>query len=316
VKLLITGSTGFVGRALLARMQACPELHIRTALRRGALEVPGNTCDSVIVGDLHATTDWRQALYGIDTVVHLAARVHIMQESDPNPLQAFRESNVQTSLNLARMAVQAGVKRFIFMSSVKVNGETTPNGQPFTETSAPVPHEPYAISKFEAEQGLQVLGKSSGMEITILRPPLVYGPGVKANFANLARAVASGKLLPLGSIHNHRSLVALDNLTDLITICATHPAAGNQTFMVSDGEDLSTTALVRRMAQAMERNARLLPIPVWALSAGATLMGKRAAVQRLCANLQVDSSKARTLLGWVPPLGVDEGLRRALEEYR
>lgn len=316
MKVLITGSTGFVGRALLAQLQARPEFHIRTSLRHAAPADANHPVESVLVGDMHANTDWRAALLDIDTVVHLAARVHVMQEQDPNPLQAFRDSNVQATIHLAQRAAQAGVKRLIFVSSVKVNGESTPTGHPFNETSPLLPHEPYAISKLEAEQGLQQLGQTSGMEITILRPPLIYGPGVKANFASLARAVARGKLLPLGDIHNQRSLVALGNLTDLITLCLTHPAAANQTFMVSDGEDVSTTALVQRMALAIGRPPRLLAVPAWILSAGATLLGQRAAVQRLCGNLQIDSSKARTLLGWVPPVSVNEGLRRALEEYR
>lgn len=316
MKVLITGSTGFVGRALLTQLQARPDFHLRTSLRQATPARESDPVNSILVGNMHANTDWRAALSDIDTVVHLAARVHVMQEQDPNPLQAFRDSNVHTTLHLAQMAAQAGVKRLIFISSVKVNGETTPTGHPFNETSPPSPHEPYAISKFEAENALRQLGQTSGMEITILRPPLIYGPGVKANFASLARAIARGKLLPLGDIHNQRSLVALDNLTDLITLCLTHPAAANQTFMVSDGEDVSTTALVQRMALAIGRPPRLLAIPPWILSAAATLLGQRAAVQRLCSNLQIDSSKARTLLGWVPPVSLDEGLRRALEEYR
>lgn len=316
MKVLITGSTGFVGRALLGQLQARPEFHVRAAVRQAALALPGKQLESILVGDLHAATDWHAALNGIDAVVHLAARVHVMQDSATNPLQAFRDSNVQATLRLAQMAALAGVKRLIFVSSVKVNGESTLAGQPFSETSPLAPHEPYGISKREAENGLYQLAQTCGMEITILRPPMVYGPGVKANFANLARAIARGTVLPLGGIHNQRSLVAIDNLTDLIANCLTHPAAANQTFMVSDGEDLSTTALVRRMAVAMGRSARLLPIPAGILTAGATLLGQRATAQRLCGNLQIDSSKARSVLGWVPPVSVDEGLRRALAEYR
>lgn len=316
MKVLITGSTGFVGRALLGQLQTLPELRIRAAVRQTVATLPCKQMESILVGDLHAQTDWTAALSEVDSVVHLAARVHVMHELASNPLQEFRSSNVQATLHLAQMAAQAGVKRLIFVSSVKVNGEITPCGQPFSESSAVSPHEPYGISKLEAEQGLRQLGQATGMEVTILRPPLIYGPGVRANFANLARAIARGMPLPLGSIHNQRSLLAIDNLTDLIATCLTHPAAANQTFLASDGEDLSTTELVQRMARAMGRRARLLPIPAPLLTATATLLGQGAAAQRLCGNLQIDSSKARTLLGWVPPVSVDEGLRRALAEYR
>jgi nucleoside-diphosphate-sugar epimerase len=224
----------------------------------------------------------------------------------------FRRVNVQASLRLAREAAAVGVRRLVFISSVKVNGEATMAGQPFTDEDAGAPQDGYGISKMEAEQGLRQLSADTGMEVVIIRPPLVYGPGVKANFAALMRAVQRGLPLPLGAVHNQRSLVALDNLVDFIVTCITHPRAANHTFLVSDGHDLSTTELVRGMAQAAEVPARLLSVPVWALQAGATLLGKRDAVQRLCGNLQVDITKARRLLGWVPPVSVEEGLRRAM----
>jgi nucleoside-diphosphate-sugar epimerase len=204
------------------------------------------------------------------------------------------------------------VKRYVFMSSIKVNGELTQPGLAFTEADTPNPQDPYAFSKHEAELGLRQIAAETGMEVVIIRPPLVYGPGVKANFAALMRAVQKGWPMPLGTIHNHRSLVALDNLVDFIVLCATHPQAANQTFLVSDGQDLSTTELIRGMAQAAGVSARLLPVPIWALQVGATLLGKGDAVQRLCGNLQVDISNARGLLGWVPPVLVAEGLRRAV----
>ena len=200
----------------------------------------------------------------------------------------------------------------MFISSIKVNGEITPPGRAFTEADAPNPQDAYGQSKHEAEQGLRQLSADTGMEVVIIRPPLVYGPGVRANFAALMRAVQRGWPLPLGSVHNQRSLVALDNLVDFIVTCITHTQAANQTFLVSDGQDLSTTELVRGMAQAVGVPARLLPVPVWAFQAGASLLGKGDAVQRLCGNLQVDMSKARSLLGWVPPVSVEEGLRRAM----
>ena len=215
-------------------------------------------------------------------------------------------------MSLARMAAKEGVKRFIFISSVKVNGESTRPGRAFTEADAPNPQDAYGQSKHEAELGLRQLAADTGMEVVIIRPPLVYGPDVKANFAALMRAVQRGCPLPLGAVHNQRSLVALDNLVDFIFTCISHPQAANQTFLVSDGQDLSTTELVRGMARAAGAPARLLPVPVWALQAGARLLGKEDAVERLCGNLQVDISKARSLLGWVPPVSLEEGLRRAV----
>jgi len=258
------------------------------------------------------SADWGKVLFGITTVVHLAARVHVMHDTEADPLMAFRVVNVEGTLNLARQAAAAGVKRFVFISSVKVNGELTQSGRAFTEADSPDPQDAYGLSKHEAEQGLRQLAVDTGMEVVIIRPPLVYGPGVKANFAALMRAVQRGWPLPLGAVPNQRSLVALSNLVDFIVTCIAHPQAANQTFLVSDGQDLSTTELVRGMARAAGVPARLLPVPVWALQAGATLLGKGDAVQRLCGNLQVDISKARQLLGWVPPISIDEGLRRVV----
>jgi len=264
------------------------------------------------VGEIVGTTDFSEALAGITTVVHLAARAHIMRDTAADPLTAFRAVNVEGTLNLARQAVESGVKRFVFVSSIKVNGEATKLGMPFSADDMPAPLDPYGVSKMEAEQGLRQIAAETGMEVVIIRPPLVYGPGVKANFAALMRAVQRGWPLPLGAVHNQRSLVALDNLVDFIVTCLSHPQAANQTFLVSDGHDLSTTELVRGLARAAGVPARLLPVPVWALQAGASLLGKGDVVQRLCGNLQVDISKASNLLGWVPPVSVDEGLRRAM----
>ncbi|MEO5797740.1 MAG: SDR family oxidoreductase [Rhodoferax sp.] len=316
MKVLVTGATGFVGRALLAHLQTLPQFDVRAAMRSSAVDRLPPASQYVPVGDLDANTDWHAALAGVDAVVHLAARVHVMHEQAQDPLQAFRKVNVEGSVRLAQMAVQAGVQRLVFISSIKVNGESTPAHQPFSETSACAPQDGYSISKLETEQALQGVARSSGLALTILRPPLVYGLGVGANFASLARAVARGTPLPLGRIANQRSLLAVENLVDLITTCLTHPAAAHQTLVVSDGEDLSTTALVQRIARAMDRPAHLLPAPVWMLMGAATLLGQRAAAQRLCGNLQIDSSKARTLLDWNPPVTVDEGLRRALVGYR
>lgn len=316
VKVLVTGATGFVGRALLAHLQAQRQFEVRAAVRPTAVQRLPAATQYVLVGDLDADTDWQAALVGVDAVVHLAARVHVMHELAVDPLHAYRQINVAGSVRLAQMAVQAGVRRMVYVSSIKVNGEATADRQAFSETSPCTPQDAYSVSKLETEQALRALGQAQGLELTILRPPLVYGHGVGANFAALARAVASGVPLPLGCIDNQRSLLAVDNLVDLITTCLTRPAAAHQTFMVSDGEDLSTTELVRRIAIAMDRSVVLLPVPGWMLLAGASLLGRQATAQRLCGNLQVDSRKARTLLDWTPPVDVDEGLRRALMDYR
>jgi nucleoside-diphosphate-sugar epimerase len=308
-RLLITGATGFVGIAV------CEQAMHHGFSVKGAVRIHGGVSGCIepfVVGEINVATDWGSALRDVNVIVHLAARVHVMHDTATDPLTAFRTINVDGTLNLARQAVAAGVKRFVFISSVKVNGESTLPGRAFAEADAPNPQDAYGQSKHEAEQGLRQLAADTGMEVVVIRPPLVYGPGVKANFAALMRAVQRGWPLPLGAVHNQRSLVALSNLVDFIVTCITHPQAANQTFLVSDGQDLSTTELVRGMAQAAGVPARLLPVPVWALQAGASLLGKGDAVQRLCGNLQVDISKARSLLGWVPPVSVEEGLRRAM----
>jgi nucleoside-diphosphate-sugar epimerase len=235
-----------------------------------------------------------------------------MHDISADQLAAFRTINLDGTLSLARQAAVAGVKRFLFISTVKVNGELTSLGHPFTECDAPAPQDAYGQSKLEAEQGLRKLAAATGMELVIIRPPLVYGPGVKANFASLMRAVQRRWPLPLGDLHNRRSLVALDNLIDFIITCIDHPKAANQTFLISDGQDLSTTELVRGLAQAAGVTTRLLPVPAWVLEIAGRLVGKGDAVQRLCGNLQIDSNKARILLGWEPKISVQEGLRRAV----
>lgn len=264
------------------------------------------------LGDIGPATNWTGALEDVDVVVHLAARVHVMHERVENPLEEFRKVNVAGTEHLARAAAASGAKRFVYLSSIGVNGTQTVLGKPFTETDKPYPHNAYALSKLEAEQGLFHIADQTGLEVVIIRPPLVYGFNAPGNFGSLMRVVQRGWPLPLGAVHNQRSMVALDNLVDFIVTCITHPQAANQTFLVSDGQDLSTTELVHGMAQAAGVPARLLPVPVWALQAGARLLGKGDALQRLCSNLQVDISKARALLGWLPPVTVAEGLRRAM----
>ncbi len=268
-----------------------------------------------MVPEIGGDTDWSGVVRGVTAIVHCAARVHVMNESETDPLSAFRRVNVQGTLQLARQAANSGVRRFIFISSIKVNGEATLPNAPFAATDRPAPIDPYGVSKMEAEQQLRELSSATGMEVVIIRPTLVYGPGVKANFLSMMRWLDKGVPLPLGSIDNRRSLVALDNLVSLILTCVDHPAAANETFLVSDGEDLSTSELLRRMALALDKPARLLPVPVWLLEATAALLGKRALSKRLCGSLQVDIGKTRSLLNWNPPLGVDEALSKVAKHY-
>ena len=313
MKVLVTGANGFVGCATATRLQALPGLTVVRAVRR-ALATPDPLAPWVLVGDLDGQTDWSVALAGVDAVVHTAARVHVMQEAAADPLTEFRWVNVQGTLNLARQAAKAGVSRLVFISSIKVNGEVTSLGHPFTANDRPAPVDAYGISKHEAEEGLRDIALQTGMEVTIVRSPLVYGPGVKANFAALMRAVQRGWPLPLGAVHNQRSLVGLDNLVDLIATCLVHPNAANQTFLVSDAHDLSMPELVQGLARAAGVSARLWPVHLWVLQAGAALLGRKDAVQRLCGNLQVDISQTQTLLHWTPPVDVHTGLSRVFEK--
>jgi nucleoside-diphosphate-sugar epimerase len=309
---LVTGASGFVGRAVWLRLNGMSGVTAVGSVRRAGV-VAQPSAPLVTVGALSAQTDWSAALAGVHAVVHTAARVHVMQEGATDPLEEFRRVNVQGTLNLARQAVSAGVQRFVFVSSIKVNGEATQPGSPFAADDVAAPLDAYGLSKMEAEQGLRDVAVKTGLEVVIIRPPLVYGPGVKANFAAMMRWLQRGVPLPLGAIHNQRSLVALDNLVDLIVTCLTHPAAANQTFLVSDDEDVSTTELLRRMGGAMGRPARLIPAPASFLQGAAALLGKRDVAQRLCGSLQVDIQKTRQFLGWNPPLTLDQGLKRAAQ---
>ncbi len=309
MKVLVTGANGLVGRATSVALDR-NGFSVRAAsrlMRPGTLDI-----EQVTIGDINAYTHWQTALAFVHVVVHCAARVHVMHDAEADPLSAFRAVNLHGTLNLAHQAAASGVRRFVFISSIKVNGEFTEPGRAFTEEDLPNPQDAYGESKQQAEQGLRKIAAETGLEVVIIRPPLVYGPGVKANFAALMSAVQRGWPLPLGAIHNKRSLVALDNLVDFIITCITHPNAANQTFLVSDGQDLSTTELVRRMAQAAGVSAHLLPVSMWALDWAGRLLGKSDAVQRLTRNLQIDSTKARDLLSWRPKVSVQEGLRPAM----
>ncbi len=306
-QILLTGASGFVGQALARACLAdgaslvCPT---RTALgwHAGDMQNP-------LIADLAAGTEWTEHLRGIDIVIHCAARVHVMQETASDPLQLFRQVNVDASLNLARQAAHAGVKQFIYLSSVKVNGEATALGHPYTADDAALPQDAYGISKQEAEQALLALGRQTGMNVTIIRPPLVYGPGVKANFLSMMRGVQRGLPLPLASIRNQRSFVYLGNLVGLIMHVRLMEEARNQVFLVSDGRDLSTPELLALCAQAMQVKARLFPFPPALLTLAATILGKKNVADRLCQSLQVDISKTMNLLGWSPAFTVEQGLQ-------
>jgi len=308
----VTGANGFVGKPL------CVELlrqgQTVRAVTRSANSQAENI-DAVSVCTIDGETDWAFALPDVNVVIHLAARVHVMKDTAIDALAECRRINVEGTLNLARQAVKSGVKRFIFISSIKVNGESTLLGQPYTAEDEPAPVDPYGISKREAEEALRQLAGETGLEVVIIRPPLIYGPGVKANFRSMMHWLDKGIPLPLGAIHNQRSLVALDNLIDLIVTCIHHPAAANQIFLAGDGEDLSTTGLLQRMAAALNKKVRLIPVPEPLLILGAKLLGKQAIAQRLCGSLQVDISKAHDLLDWKPPVSVDEALHKTAQYY-
>ena len=318
MNILVTGASGFVGSAVWRYFQT-QAISVRPVFRNtdSARLVGVAPEQSAIVPTLAADTDWFAALQGVQVVVHCAARAHVMRETAVDPLAVFRAVNVEGTLNLARQAAAAGVRRFVFISSVKVNGESTMLGRPFTADDTPAPEDAYGISKAEAEAGLHAIARKNGMELVIIRPPLVYGPGVKGNFASMLRWVVRGVPLPLAAATgNRRSLVALDNLVSLIATCTQHPRAAGQVFLAGDGEDVSTAELLRRIAQVQEQSARLLWCPVGVVEFAARLLGKGDVAQRLLGSLQVDISKNRNLLGWQPLINLDEGLRRAVQEAR
>jgi len=310
VNIVLTGATGFLGARLADQIDRQGGLNLTCLVRKA---VPAGRGREVVIKGLDASSDWSAILKNQNVVIHAAARAHIMKEEVTDPLAEYRRVNVDGTLNLARYAVEAGVKRFVFISSIKVNGEQTAPSRPFTCDDTPTPEDPYGISKLEAEQGLQQIALETGMEVVIIRPPLVYGPGVKGNFASMIKLVEKGLPLPFGAIDNRRSLVGLDNLVDLIITCIDHPNAANQVFLVSDGEDLSTSGLLRRVAKAMGKPSRLIPVPAGLLQLGATVLGNKAVGQRLLGSLQVDISSTRERLDWTPPVSVDEGLRRCFE---
>lgn len=301
---LVTGATGFVGEHL-CRYMLTNGYQVRAALRDNSPR--WGLCEHAEVGDIDDATDWRTALEGMDTVVHLAARVHVMQESDPDPLAAFRRVNVTGSSVLARQAAEVGVKRLIYMSSVKVNGERT-DGQPYSADDPVHPQDAYAVSKWEAEQALKQIAEQTGLELVIVRPVLVYGAGVKGNLERLMTLVRTGVPLPLGGITNRRSLLSIQNLLDFIRCCIDHPDAAGEVFLVADGEDLSTPELIHKLAHVMQCRTRLFPVPLTLLRFAGWMTGRSSMIARLTEDLQVDLAKNRAKLGWSPVIGVEQAL--------
>ena len=307
--IVVTGASGFVGNAVLVKAATTGNKIVaisRTPLTNNTAAV------QVQIPELNGDTNWQPvfAKGGVEVIIHAAARVHQMQEDAVEPLLAYREVNTAGTLNLARQAAAAGVKRFVFISSIKVNGEATALGRPFTHDDTPQPQDPYGVSKAEAEVGLKQLASDTGMEVVIIRPPLVYGKGVKANFATMLKWAQKNLPLPLGAIHNRRSMVALDNLVDLIVTCIDHPNAANQTFLVSDNQDVSTSELLQMMTAAAGKKPRLIPVPVSWLKLLGKVTGKQAVIDRLCGNLQLDIEHTKATLGWTPPVTVEEGIAR------
>ncbi|CAH6977174.1 UDP-glucose 4-epimerase [Vibrio chagasii] len=310
MKILVTGSTGFVGSRVFELAEE-RDWAVVSVVRKSSRIQP----NCFLVSSLGAATDWSGAFEGVDCVVHCAARVHQMNESEQDALAAYRDINTLGTLNLAKQAAEAGVKRFVFVSSIKVNGEFTEPGSPFLPNLDNIPKDPYGLSKYEAEVELTKLSKETGLEVVIVRPPLVYGPGVKANFLSMMRMVEKGIPLPFGAIHNKRSLVYVDNLSSLILTCCEHPAAPGHTFLVSDSQDVSTSQLTRAIALSMDKSPRLLPIPMSWIRVGASVLRKQHIAQRVCGNLQVETRHTKEILGWIPPVTFEDGISKTVEAY-
>ncbi|MDB3895718.1 SDR family oxidoreductase [Alphaproteobacteria bacterium] len=307
MNLLLTGANGFLGSRLVKAFEFAPDIDLTATIRR---PVEVRAAKIIRVQELDANTDWSEALKSQNVVIHAAARAQIMTDDAVDPMLEYRRTNVDGTLNLARQAATAGVKRFIFLSSIKVNGEETKIGRPFDADDMANALDDYGVSKAEAENGLLKISSDTGMEVVIIRPPLVYGPNVKGNFAKLSALIAKGVPLPLAMVKNQRSFIAIDNLVDLIITCINHPKAANQIFLASDGQDLSTPELLNGIAKAMGRNIKLFPLPSSLLSLGAAMIGKKDEANRLLGSLQLDISKTRDVLDWSPVIDVEEGLRR------
>lgn len=309
-RILVTGANGFVGQAL------CAEALARGFKARGATRYATSSfaeIEYLRVGDIDSGTDWQKALIGVDTLIHLAARVHVMEERAADPLAEFRKVNIDGTRNLAESAARAGVKRLVYVSSVKVSGEDT--ARPYSELDVPNPQDAYGVSKWEAEQALHKVSAETGLEVVIVRPPLVYGAYVKGNFAQMIKVLENGVPLPFASVKNLRSLIYVENLVDALILCATHPDAAGETYLVSDGEPVSTPDLIRNLAKALSKRCLVFPFPIFIMRFLAKLLGKSAAVDRLTQSLQIDSSKIRRELGWKPPYTMEQALKATAEWY-
>jgi len=306
MRYLVTGANGFVGQFLCAELKKQGQ-KVRAAVRTENIQT--DTYERVIVGQIDASTNWTDALAGIDVVIHLAGRAHIMQEVASDPLAEYSRINIAGTEHLASLAAASGVKRLVYVSSIKVNGEETLLGRAYSELDPASPKDPYSFSKWEAEKALHRVAQETGLEVVIVRPPLVYGPEVKGNFGYMLNELGKGTIMPFHSIHNLRSLIYVGNFVDALLTCAIHPAAAGQTYLVSDGEDISTPELLRQLGLGIGRPARLLPIPPVLLKLAGLMTGRSGQVLKLLESLQVDSSKIRRELGWRPPYTLDEGLR-------
>lgn len=310
-QILVTGATGFIGKMLCPALEA-HGFRVRRALRSDQADKKSN---DIITGNITADTDWTDALQNVDVVVHLAARVHILNDISDNPYESYQEANVEGTRQLATTAANLGIQRFVFLSSIKVNGESTTSRTPFTENDVPQPSDPYGVSKWQAEQCLHEIHSNTALAVTIIRPCLVYGSGVKANFLSMMRWLDKGIPLPLGKTSNQRSMIFVDNLVDLIIATILNERASGETFLASDGQDVSTTDLLRYLGNAMGKPARLIPIPEPLMRIAFQSTGKGNYTDRLLGSLAVDSSKARQLLSWQPPFTLIEGLQRTARWY-
>ncbi len=316
MKILVTGLNGFVGLPLSRHLIIAGYQVVGGVRSPDSLGTVNPHIQLKAIGDIDEITNWQDCLSGVECVVHLANRAHVMNEQSSNPLALYRKVNTEGTLNLARQAAAAGVKRFIFISSVKVNGESTLPGNPFRADDVSIPLDPYGLSKYEAELGLKKISQETGLEVVIIRPPLIYGPGVKANFLKMMRWVERGIPLPLGSIQNQRSLLGIDNLIDFIHVCLTHPKAAGQTFLVSDDHDLSTTELLKGIACSMGQSSKLVAIPQRALKWILGVLGQRRIAERLCGSLQLDIQPTKDQLGWQPPYSVEDQLIKTSQAYQ
>jgi nucleoside-diphosphate-sugar epimerase len=312
--IVLTGATGFVGSAVLKKLVELN--HSTTVVRRSPSTKNDKKSNEIIINSIDSKTDWKDSLSGADVIIHCAARVHVMNEKSEDPLFEFREVNLKGTLNLAEQAIKSDVKRFVFISTIKVGGESSETGHPLTEKMAHIPEDPYGLSKYEAEQALSKLAMNSGMEVVIIRPTLIYGPGVKANFETMIKWLSKGVPLPLGATTNKRSLVALDNLVDFIALCVEHPKAANETFYISDDNDLSTTQLLKKLSDALNKRCYLLPIPSKLLSLALTICGLKSFSTRLLGSLQVSPNKAKALLDWKPAVTVEEAFKKTTDFYK